>query len=66
MFSRFFYQAGSKPYSAKDPSTLVPHAAIAHVPFSSAQDDDESLVTSIAICQLPDLVRSARRSTPFI
>ncbi len=41
-----FYQAGSKPYSSQDPSTLVPHAAIAHTPFSSAQDDGEFLVTS--------------------
>ena len=46
IFSRFFYQAGSKPYSSQDPSTLVPHAAIAHTPFSSAQDDGEFLVTS--------------------
>lgn len=39
-----FHQAGSKPYSTQDPSTLVPHAAIAHTPFSSAQDDVQSPV----------------------
>ena len=41
-----FYQAGSKPYSSQDPSTLVPRAAIVHAPFSSAQDDIQSLVTA--------------------
>ena len=46
IFSRFFHQSGSKPYSSQDPSTFVPHAAIAHTPFSSAQNDGESLVTS--------------------
>ena len=44
MFSRFSYQAGGKPYSSQDPSMLVPRAAIAHTPFSSAQDNGESLV----------------------
>jgi len=41
-----FYQAGSKPHSPQDPSTLVPHAVIAHAPFPSTQDDGEFLVTS--------------------
>lgn len=41
-----FYQAGSQPYSSQDPSTLVPHAAIAHTPFSSAQDDVQSPAAS--------------------
>lgn len=41
-----FYQAGSQPYSSQDPSTLVPHAAIAHTPFPSAQDDVQSPATS--------------------
>jgi len=41
-----FYQAGSKQYSSQNPSTLVPHAAIAHTPFSSAQDDVQSPATS--------------------
>lgn len=41
-----FHQSGSKPYSSQDPSTFVPHAAIAHTPFSSTQNDGESLVTS--------------------
>ena len=40
-----FYQAGSQPYSSQDPSTLVPHAAIAHTPFSSAKDDVQSPAT---------------------
>ena len=40
-----FYQAGRKPYSSQDPSTLVPHAAIAHTPLSSAQDDVQSPTT---------------------
>ena len=41
-----FYQAGNQPYSSQDPSTLVPHAAIAHTPFPSAQDDVQSPSTS--------------------
>lgn len=41
-----FLSSRRKPYSSQDPSTLVPRAAIAHTPFSSAQDDVQSLVPS--------------------